>query len=71
MLRIFICVVFGLECSRYKQAYIEYESKQRDQIATIAETKKGSLSLGNCQAAKNSIFNVLQEARSNGRTFVT
>jgi hypothetical protein len=39
-------------------------------VAIVGETK-GSLSLGGYQAAKNCVFSVPREARSNGRTFVT
>jgi hypothetical protein len=69
MLRIFICVVFGL---KYKQAHIEYHKakglgrnhcRNITRIAIARQLASGEKQRLQCSPAR--------EARSNGRTFVT
>jgi len=51
-LRIFMCVIFALECSRCKQAYIEYESQSQGiNGRNRCRNKKESLSLDSYQAS--------------------
>jgi hypothetical protein len=70
MLRIFIYVVFGLESSRNVNKHIS-NMNHRAKGLDRKRCRNKKISLGSYQAAKNSVFNVLREVRSNGRTFVT
>jgi len=71
MLRIFICVIFDLECFDVNKHMSNISHKAKGLDRNRCRNKKGSLSLGSYQAAKNSVFSVLREARNNDRTFVT
>jgi len=62
----FICVIFGLECSQCKQAYIEYESQINrllpiiDYICRNRDCYRSTIT----KRRKNCVFSVLQEARN-------
>jgi hypothetical protein len=73
MLKIFICIVFGLEYSRYKQAYIEYESQSQGIRSQLLLKQKKDHYRSAVTKRRKTVFTVslhLREARSNGRIFV-